>query len=449
MIKRNWFEINENAETLGPWGSFGEMSKALGIPQSTLRSAVERGELDAKHVQQSQKTELNKASVTRKGNFAVAEIRSDKPIDTNELLELVGLDESEWKVERVLVNSWQSARKDSKKELEWVDGIISGSVSDSGQFNKVDLFQTKVWLTRKNRIAVKAVLQPLELKISPLVNFPDPSFIGEGRRRVLFLSDPHFGFVGGESIHDRGFIGSLISIAEVFGPDTIVWGGDVLDLPDFSKYPTTASMMFHTQKAINELAWVLGQFRQTTKRQIVIEGNHDERFRRLMIDKMKQAYELTPALESEPLFSVPRLLNLKELETEWVGNYPDGFVDVGNARFFHGNFSRADSGATVAAIAKTSTMNKFFGHIHRFEIVSKWVPDLEKNILVGSPGCLARPNILPGSKAHTNNGQGAFIITFVDGEVVTVDHIRPNGKGQTIVGNIVFESFDYSKNMNF
>ncbi|NJO61260.1 MAG: hypothetical protein HC836_24305 [Richelia sp. RM2_1_2] len=79
-----------------------------------------------------------------------------KTID--ELLKACNIDLTVWEVERQMINKWDVARKDQKKNVNYDNGVISGYSEDTGDFNIQELFQVKVWLVRRSPISLKEIL---------------------------------------------------------------------------------------------------------------------------------------------------------------------------------------------------------------------------------------------------------------------------------------------------
>jgi hypothetical protein len=343
---------------------------------------------------------------------------------------------------------WQMGRKDRKVDLTWNDGRMDGTVQDDGNIRKTYLYRLDVKLARRKRIAVKAVLSPIEVKSEPIEKVDWP-YEGKRQTKVLFIADPHFGLRrrNGEliPIHHRAFVGSLMNVAQTVLPDIVIWNGDVLDLADWSSFDTEPELMYNTQLAGMELAWVLSQFRRIAKTQAVIEGNHEIRLKKAIVKNFKASYQLKPVhdMDGDSLMSIPRFLGLKELDTVWADGYPEAHVKVGSVKFEHGSIVRKGSAKTISAMMTEAAGDRFFGHIHRFELATKYVEDLGRSIWVGSPGCACDKNETPGANASHNWQLGAFLIHINDGVVSGVEHIRRPADGATNFRGFEIAEFDY------
>jgi len=442
--KWNWDELAEKLEEDGPFSSMASAAKWLGIPRATVRDAFYRGDLP-ESILAPQEADLpdgeepDQVSFRKRGNEATLRYRAAEPLDAEDVMALANVDSDEWRVVDQTVNMWQMGRKGKEVNLKWTGGKADGYVKDTGKIHKSYLYKIEIKLTRRNRVAVKPVFQPIELAANePAETKPiQPS----EAHKILFIADPHFGFRRHhnrlEPMHDRRFIASLLQIHQWVHFDTVVWNGDALDLAGWSSFDTEPELLYSTQLAGMELAWIMREMGRYTRRQILIEGNHEVRMRKAIIKNMKSGYQLKPVheLDGAALLSVPRFLGLEKMGVEWVGNYPDGEVKIGGAVFSHGNVARKGSAKTIASMMTEAAVSRFFGHIHRFEMASKTISDLETQIYMGSPGCACRPGIVPGSSTKNNWQVGAFAITTDDRQVLSVEHIakRP-GKKTTFRG---------------
>lgn len=293
-------------------------------------------------------------------------------------------------------------------------------------------------------------LRPVEITLGDI---PRIDSKGTGVTKVLFITDPHFGHIrhlhGMETIHDRMFLSGLLEVARKVKPEYVIWNGDLLDLAEFSRWDDEPELMRSTQLAAIEASWVLGQFRKACQHQIVIEGNHDVRLQKSLLKMLKPAYKLVPAddLGGEPLLSIPRLLGLASIKTRWVGGYPDSYVTINGIRFSHGNAVRSGSGKTTTYLAMGAAGSHFFGHIHRHELAVKYLPELDKQVWIGSPGCACRKGAAPGSSVDTNWQMGAFLVHIVGADVHSVEHIAADHdgvahfRGETLDSDTYMETF--------
>lgn len=441
-MKHNWETLREEAEAEGPYGSIAAMASQLGLPYGTVYDALKRGDLPAEQIIEAAEigsdSQKNGLTFDEDGNEATLKFRGAEPLSKDEVLALAKVDTNEWKVTDTRFNLWQVGRKHTIKDLRIKSGTMSGSIMDDGEIKKEYLYQIEVKLTRIKRIAVKPVIKPVE------VNFTSRSYSVSKRhcvfKSILFVTDPHFGFrrqLDGEltPMHHRKFLSGVLGVAAMTRPDVVLWAGDMLDMADFSSFKTEPELLFNVQLAGIETSWLLSQFGETCDRQIVLEGNHDERLNRALIQNMKSAYQIRPVdeLDGPPLMSVPRFLGLSGLDIEWVGGYPDSQVRIGSIKFMHGKIARKGSAKTVGAMIDSAACSKIFGHIHRYELASKYIADTDEEVFVGSPGCACERTQVPGAGLEANWQLGAFFITiFNDGSVANIEHIRGDKYGEVL-----------------
>jgi len=436
-MKHNWKKLADDLRLIAPFKSEYEIARVLGISRGTVHNAFKRGDLSKDLLEgwvDIPKSGSEKMSFKESGNEATLKYENGEPLTIAEALKMANVDPDVWEVTHQEIGMWQGGVKSERKDLTFDEGKISGTVKSDGKLSKTYLYRMSISLTRKKRVAVKPVLKPLNFSILTPSKPVDRDSDG---LKILFIADPHFGFrrVMGDliPIHSRKFLNSLLSIADFTKPNIVIWNGDVLDLAEFGRFDTEPELLANTQLAGIELGWVLGQFRQTCKRQIIIEGNHEVRLEKAIVKNLTAGYQLTPIhdLGGHPLLSVPRFLGLDSLDTEWIGGYPSANIKIGSAKFQHGNVVRKGSAKTIGAIINDATGDRFFGHIHRYEIAQKYVEDEGRAIWVGSPGCACDKLYTPGSDENHNWQLGAFLITLnqFDGTVQNVEHIsaQPNG----------------------
>lgn len=456
MNNYNWENVNKEIEKVvdnfGYFPSIRKLADFMDIPYSTMKDAINRGDVNSDWVNSQLSANIpdelpgnsnNGFSFTESGNEAKLLFKAAEPLTGEQAMELAGINPNEWEITSQKVNMWQVGAKSEQKDLTWVDGKKSGTVYSDGELSKTYLYQITVKLSKIKRKPVHATFNPIIIQ---------SDFESRGLEKndlanteILYICDPHFGYrdtIYGELIpfHLRGFLSDLMLISNNHNPDITIWNGDLLDLADWSSFDTDPELLFTTQLAGIEAAWVLSQFRENTERQILLEGNHEQRLNRAIVKNMQSSFELKSVdeLDGDSLLSVPKFLALDSIGTEWIGGYPDSRIKIGNAIFEHGNTVRKGSARTVAYMIKEAAVSRFFGHIHRTELASKWVSDIKSQIWVGSPGCACNKQYVPGAN-NTHNWQvGAFYITLnPDGDVMNVELIN-HSEGETFFrGNLL------------
>jgi len=373
----------------------------------------------AKKLLATGKIEIKGSGNIREIKGPMAQVRT-----LDDLVEFSEIDLEEWSITKWIANYWGQA--DSPNS------------------------QVKAWLARTSPIALKPVLSPVEVKIGKIVEDRDRPVGGLKRAMVLF--DPHFGFEKSlrtgklTPYHDRGALDVALQFALWHRPDVIVFGGDILDLADWSdKFARSPNMYWTTQPSALEAAWWLGQFRACTKEMYVMQGNHDERMNRKVIEHLKEGFGLrsVDGMDLPPLLSVPRLLGLHTMGIEYVGDWPDGEIWLNpSVRVEHGSITRGKSGQTATAIVEGVDATTAFGHVHRIEMAYKtiWGNGGARQISAFSPGCLCRTDgVVPGNKARQNWQQGIGMIDFLDTgehriEIIPIENGRAMYAGEWVIG---------------
>lgn len=345
------------------------------------------------------------------GNYAILDYKGkENPKTLEELLISCNVDTEVWKVERYVVNKWETAMKTR-------DAIVHRP-----------LFQVKAWLIRIKPIEV---VFPHVTPIAP-VNFKKPKIskkTPKALKKALIIPDAQFGFRRDintgelDPFHDRNAIDCVLQVAEKEKPDIIIYLGDMLDLPEWSdKFLISPEFFFTTQPAINELYWWTSEFRKHCDKLIYIEGNHELRMSKAISKNIIAAYKLKPANEPRKVqMTIPTLLALDDLGVEYLGPYPSGeFWINDNLRVSHGTIAKKGNADTVKAILSQARNSEIVGHIHRHEMAQKTVHPRSgiKTYVAYSPGTVARiePNIVPAFSARNDWQQGFAVVSYQDGD---------------------------------
>lgn len=147
--------------------------------------------------------------------------------------------------------------------------------------------------------------------------------------------------------------------------DDVVWVGDNLDLPEFSKYLSPLSLLDSAQAGID------GYYRHMARvcalspdaRKVWIPGNHEQRLINWLIGNAPKLVGLRRAdEESEPVLSLEFLCRTDELGVEMAAAYPEGEVWLNDSlRVKHGSYTGPNALAKELAEVEASTI---FGHLH-------------------------------------------------------------------------------------
>ena len=316
----------------------------------------------------------------------------------DELLDIAKVDRDKWRVVSWQARAWDAAIGDGKvRTMHYIRAALE---------------------PRK-----AADLKPVIHTGIPPEGYPVASEASK-LERVLLLPDAQIGHRrvrrdGREVLvpmHDRAAMSCAWRVAQIAQPDTIVVLGDFLDLTEMSsKYPKPLDVIGTSQASINELAYWLRDLRERCpfSRIIYVEGNHEARLHRLIVEKTNSMDGLRAVDDDLAAMSISRLLGLPSLHIEYIGPYgediwlwPDTSTPV---RVHHGEVVRSKGGQTVSAQLQRETSSVVGGHIHRVEVAWRTIhgPVGRRSRVALSPGCLCRVDgAVPGVTLRPDWQQG-------------------------------------------
>jgi UDP-2,3-diacylglucosamine pyrophosphatase LpxH len=150
-------------------------------------------------------------------------------------------------------------------------------------------------------------------------------------------------------------------------PDWLILDGDFQDFWEISNYDHTPRTGKEFREEIEIGKRILRSFRRTLPRARItwIEGNHEFRLRKYLIEKAKELYGL-------PGLSVPDIFDLKRLRIEYVpchelaSKFTDNFIRVGD--LYVGHWDKVSKHAAYAAkvLVEEKGVSLLQGHTHRF-----------------------------------------------------------------------------------
>jgi len=400
-----------------------------GLSQRKLASLLGKN-FDAMHgriYRAQQLTDPNSEGISTEdyGNKKIVTSVSSRIVTVDDLISAACIDKDIWTIVKAKVNKWEGYRRQEIKDLEYIDGQPTGFIKDTGELTIEPLFQVRIEIAKKEPTALRPVISPVNVNIS---GFPKKKASKSNWKRALIIADPHFGFMRDLrtleliNFHDRRALSIILQIADDEEFDSIVLLGDVLDLADWSdKFLRSPEMYFCTQPAVVEASWFIGQIRRTFGGDFyVIEGNHDERMKRSIKAHFINAYDLRAAdrMDEEPPVSIPALLGLSRMGVKYVGDYPKGRVKLNkHVVLKHGDVARGASGGTAKAVLDKAAHTTGFGHIHRFEHLTKtyWDGEDYRYIQSFSTGCLCKiDGTVPGSKVDADWQQGFSVMNYCE-----------------------------------
>jgi len=360
------------------------------------------------------------------GHDTVLMYSGPRPKTLDELLEVMEVDLDKYQVEKWIANKW--------------DGQLKGGTP-------IPLYQVKVWLTPLVLEPIKPVVPQVQLNIPDL---PKKSGRKAKIRKALLLTDLHVGFRRnidtGEltPYHDREALDVALQIASRFPFDEIIFGGDQLDLPEWTtKYNKGPEFYFTTKPSILEFGWWLSRFMHTAPgaRIRILEGNHEERLTKMMDNHLIAAYGIPQGREViHEVFDFGKILGLKD--DEWIVGYPNNaYWLTPDIKIVHGNRTSSVPGLLPWKMLQGMDHSVIYGHNHKMEVAHKTVVSESgvKVLTAGSPGCLCRLDyVVPGHSHGQQWQQGIAVIYFTSTDLVRLELIPIHN------GRAFYEGYEFS-----
>jgi predicted phosphodiesterase len=367
----------------------------------------------------------------------IAKKANDRLGKIADLLERSGIDPADiGKVSAVKLSEWSAFHKDD----ETGDAVIT-------PMSGASIVLTPTWETGPQ-------WQPIDRASKVPVALPKPSKRKTKTKTAVILPDVQFGYRRDidtavlDPFHDEQAISAALKVVQTVDPDLIIHLGDLLDFANFGKYEQEPGFALTVQPAIDRAHRYLAEcaIASPNAKQVLLEGNHDRRLTRAIVNNAMAAFGLRRgnAPEEWPVLSIPYLLRLDELNVEYVGGYPAGIYWI-NDRLacIHGHKVKS-SGSTAALVVDDERVSTIFGHVHRIELAYKTrrVRAGARTSLAASPGCLCRiDGTVPSVKGSydplgrpvptvENWQQGCAIVTYQDGDSPFALELVPIFDGQ-------------------
>lgn len=349
-------------------------------------------------------------------NAAIAESKSNRITTLDDLIRVAEIDLETFEIEQWVANKWEVGMKHP----------------DTGEPLVEPLFQVKAWLKRRQLVQQKFPPLTPTHAATPQKQIETKRIKGD-LHRALVIPDSQNGYMRDvetgafDPFHDRRCWDLALQMASYLQPEVIVLLGDHLDLPDWSdKFLRSPEMYWTTQPAIDELHWWLAKIRHAAPPETEIaylEGNHEDRLPRAILNNLKAAYHLRPAdaVESPDVLSVPHLLGLDSLDIHWVAPYPDaGYWINDNLVAEHGEVAKGNPGQTAGAVVQESRASSIFGHVHRVEMASHTVfpkrgPVSYRSLSLGTIARIGGPTPAQGGSRKQNWQQAIGVVDFEEG----------------------------------
>lgn len=167
--------------------------------------------------------------------------------------------------------------------------------------------------------------------------------------------------------HDGQALALLKRFLRAERPSWLILNGDFQDFWEISSFDRTPRTGPALLDEIRQGRRILASFRRLLPHARItwIEGNHEFRLRKYLIQNARELYGLSE-------LSVPALFGLHELKIEYVACHPmasrftDTFIRVGSLCVGHWDHVAKHGGYAAKALVEEKGVNLLQGHTHRF-----------------------------------------------------------------------------------
>lgn len=248
----------------------------------------------------------------------------------------------------------------------------------------------------------------LDVPVRPLnVKFLKPARRKTGKYlTVLLYGDSHHGY------HCDKTLASVLAIGKDVRPDIVVDMGDGVDAGHLSeKFKQNPTRTVSLQDEINLKRFQLATFRDSLPNTDYwyLEGNHEERLRRVMWNTEGPAKELIKLDVVQRSLTWPKLLDLAALHISFLP-YEQQPHKTLLPKFIlkHGSIVRKNSGYTATGEMAKYNRSGASGHTHRLGVV--WKRDLNGCHVWIETGCCCLLN--PEYVQDPDWANGCVVLTF-------------------------------------
>jgi predicted phosphodiesterase len=159
-------------------------------------------------------------------------------------------------------------------------------------------------------------------------------------------------------------------------PDWLILNGDFQDFWEISNYDLTPRSGREFRREIEIGKQILRSFRRTLPHARItwIEGNHEFRLRKYLIQNAKELYGL-------PGVSVPDIFDLAALKIDYVPchelatRFTDNFIRVGGLYVGHWDKVSKNAGYAAKLLVEEKGVSLLQGHTHRFGVHARTMVD--------------------------------------------------------------------------
>lgn len=185
-------------------------------------------------------------------------------------------------------------------------------------------------------------------------------------KTIVFLSDIHWPY------HNKKAWSATKKYVSDQRPDIIVVGGDFVDLPMYSKYPqeadTEVTGIPHIRQFAKELLWLAAHCKDL----YIIEGNHEERWNKILSDKARELHGALGLTLREQFVAhgLPVSTKSKPTKIHWRRESAHARdLNLCGVTFRHGhNQSLGSADLAHRALSRHRAGSVIFGHHHRAQL---------------------------------------------------------------------------------
>lgn len=186
---------------------------------------------------------------------------------------------------------------------------------------------------------------------------------------VMFFSDPH------DPRHHEGLRSAALDLVEDVKPDVVIFGGDLVDLPMFSRFEPEPDDTFRAADDIRSAVEFIRDVRRRSPRsiEVVLGGNHEARFRKYLIGGRAREVEGLVGMTMEEQFRGQGLADHVRWVEE-VEGVPGVVVGTGSLTVVYRHGDMVGSGGpnpAMRALGRQPTLRQVFGHFHRGNIATR------------------------------------------------------------------------------
>ncbi len=238
-----------------------------------------------------------------------------------------------------------------------------------------------------------------------------------GLMRSVWWSDTHF------PSHDPAALGAVRGLIQAVDPEQLIHGGDLLDCYTLSRFSQDPNRKESLQDEIDMARRHLHEVAQLAPnaRRYLLEGNHEDRLRRVIWDLPGAASALPKLVAFREAMTWPSLLQLEGVGFQWIGTEEQSRTRLLPKLITkHGTAVRKWSGYSARSEYERYGKGGISGHTHR--LGAFYHRDHNGSHVWWESGCTCRLD--PEYMSDPDWQQGALVITHTrDGERYTIEPV--------------------------